>query len=76
MSNILFTIGGYPVEGYHGDGDGGDMIEEEAQGGTGPSASVRLICDWDARYVVWAGLMGSVTGGPGSCRARGLPAIA
>jgi hypothetical protein len=74
MSNILFTIGGYPVEGYHGDGDGGDMIEEESQGGTGPSASVRLICDWDARYVVWAGLMGSVTGGPGSIY-RAVPVV-
>jgi hypothetical protein len=62
----ILTIGGYPVELYHGDGDGSDMISESASPGSGPTASVRMQCEWDARYIVFAGLTGSVSGGPGS----------
>jgi len=66
MANPLFTIGGYDVKFAFPEGNPGDAIEESVSQGQPPVATVQLQCPWRGRYIVWRGLLGTATGGPGS----------
>jgi hypothetical protein len=62
----LITIGGYEVDLLTGSGDHAEAVRESSPQNAGPRVSVRLKCSWAGRYTVWAGLLGSASGGPGS----------
>lgn len=62
----LWTVNGYDVELYHGDGDGSGAITEASPYGQGPSATVQLQTEWAGRYDVFTYLQGYATGGSGS----------
>ena len=66
MSDPLFYIGDVPVKFAFPDGDAGSCIDENAGSGTAPVATVQLQCPWADRYIVFSGLLGTATGGPGA----------
>jgi hypothetical protein len=60
----LLSIGGYSLEFADPSDDG--VLSEEAPPGQGPQATIQFQCPWEGRYSVFAGLVGTASGGPGA----------